>query len=64
MNHQEMSQKIGETVTETEMVDMIKSLKICSAEDDVKMRSSILSFTFGQEVELTDVEDRQECENG
>jgi len=59
MEMNKMKSLIGQKITEAEMVDMLKSQPICSTDTDVKIRSGVLSFSFGARgVTLTAVEER------
>jgi hypothetical protein len=47
MDASDIAAKVGTKVTEAEMVDMIRSNPIGTSENDVRVRSGVLSFTFG-----------------
>lgn len=55
----EIKAKVGERVTEAEIVAMLKSNPIGTSPNDVRVRSGVLSFSFGpQGVRLTGAEIR------
>lgn len=59
MTPDEIKAKIGQKVSETEMVDMLKSNPIGTGPNDVYVRGGVLSFSFGPEgVKLTGAEVR------
>lgn len=59
MTPDQIKSKVGQPVTEAEMVDMLKSNPIGTSVDDVKVRSGVLSFSFGPGgVKLTGAEVR------
>lgn len=59
MTPDQIKSKVGKHVTEAEMVDMLKSNPIGTSLDDVKIRSGVLSFSFGSGcVKLTSAEVR------
>lgn len=59
MTTDEIKAKVGERVTEAEMVAMLKSNPIGTSPNDVRVRSGVLSFSFGpQGVRLTGAEIR------
>lgn len=59
MTPDEIKSKIGQSVTEAEMFDMLKSNPIGTGPHDVRVRSGVLSFSFGPGgVKLTDAEIR------
>ncbi len=59
MTPDQIKPKVGQPVTETEMVDMLKSNAIGTSPDDVIVRSGVLSFSFGPAgVKLTGAEVR------
>ena len=60
MEVSEMKSRIGTQVSEAEMVDMLKSQPIGTSDNDVRVRSGVLSFSFGPRgVVLTGVEERK-----
>lgn len=59
MTPDEIKAKIGQKVTQAEMVDMLKTNPIGIGPDDVRVRGGVLSFSFGPEgVKLTGAEVR------
>ncbi len=59
MNQEEIQARVGTKVTEAEMVDMLRSQPIGTSPHDVRVRSGVLSFSFGPSgVVLTDAERR------
>lgn len=59
MNQAEIQARIGAEVTEAEMVDMMQSMSIGTSKNDVRVRSGVLSFSFGPNgVVLTGAEQR------
>ncbi|RUR71930.1 hypothetical protein EJP67_33275 [Variovorax guangxiensis] len=59
MTTAEIKAKVGERVTEAEMVAMLKANPIGTSPNDVRVRSGVLSFSFGpQGVRLEDAEIR------
>jgi hypothetical protein len=59
MTPDQIKSKVGQHVTEAEMVDMLKSNPIGTGPHDVKVRGGVLSFSFGPGgVKLTDAEIR------
>ncbi|CAE6963199.1 hypothetical protein [Paraburkholderia domus] len=59
MEQNEIQTRIGTKVTEAEMVDMLRSQRIGTSPNDVRVRSGALSFSFGPSgVLLTDAEQR------
>lgn len=59
MDQLEIQSRIGTEVTEAEMVDMLKSQPIGTSPNDVRVRSGVLSFSFGPGgVVLTGAEQR------
>ncbi len=59
MTPEQIKSKVGQAVTEVEMVDMLQSNPIGTSADDVKVRSGVLSFSFGPAgVKLTGAEVR------
>lgn len=47
MNQDQIQAKIGQEVTQAEMVEMLKSNPIGTSPGDVRVRSGVLSFSFG-----------------
>ncbi len=47
MEQNEIQARIGTKITEAEMVDMLKSQPIGTSPNDVRVRSGVLSFSFG-----------------
>ncbi len=47
MEQSEIQARIGTEVTEVEMVDMMRSQPIGTSQNDVRVRSGVLSFSFG-----------------
>ncbi|MGG4053997.1 MULTISPECIES: hypothetical protein [Delftia] len=59
MTPDEIKAKIGQKVSQTEMVDMLKSNPIGTGPNDVHVRGGVLSFSFGPGgVQLTAAEVR------
>lgn len=59
MTPDQIKAKVGQPVTEGEMVDILKSNPIGISPHDVKVRSGALRFSFGQGgVKLTSAEVR------
>ena len=59
MTPDQIKSKVGQAVTESEMVDMMKSNPIGTSPNDVRVRSGVLSFSFGPAgVKLTSAEVR------
>ncbi len=59
MEQKDIQARIGTQVTESEMVDMIRSQPIGTSPNDVRVRSGVLSFSFGPSgVTLTGAEQR------
>lgn len=59
MEQNEIQARIGTKVTEAEMVDMLQSQPIGTGPNDVRVRSGVLSFSFGPGgVVLTGAEQR------
>ncbi|QPS78373.1 MULTISPECIES: hypothetical protein [Delftia] len=59
MTPDEIKAKIGQKVTQAEMVDMLKTNPIGIGPNDVRVRGGVLSFSFGPEgVKLTGAEVR------
>ncbi len=59
MDQQDIQKRVGTKVTEAEMVDMLKSQPIGTSPNDVRVRSGVLSFSFGPGgVTLTGAEQR------
>ena len=59
MTPEQIKSKVGRAVTEAEMVDMLKTNPIGTSQNDVRVRSGVLSFTFGPGgVKLTGAEVR------
>ena len=60
MTPEQIKAKVGQQVTEAEMVDMLHTNPIGVSDDDVKVRSGVLSFSFGPSgVRLTGAEVRK-----
>jgi hypothetical protein len=60
MTPDQIKAKVGQSVTEAEMVEMLRTNPIGTSDDDVKVRSGALSFSFGPRgVRLTSVEVRK-----
>lgn len=60
MTPEQIKAKVGHEVTQAEMVDLLKSNPIGTSPDDVRVRSGVLSFSFGPEgVTLTSAEVRK-----
>lgn len=47
MTPDQIKSRVGHAVSEAEMVDMLKSNPIGTSPNDVRVRSGVLSFTFG-----------------
>ncbi|WP_139093302.1 hypothetical protein [Delftia sp. JD2] len=59
MTPDEIKGKIGQKITQAEMVDMLKTNPIGIGPNDVRVRGGVLSFSFGPEgVKLTGAEVR------
>lgn len=59
MNQKDIQARIGTKVSEGEIVDMLRSQPIGTSENDVRVRSGVLSFSFGPGgVVLTGAEQR------
>lgn len=64
MTPEQIKAKVGQAVTEAEMVDMLKSNPIGTSTDDVRVRAGVMSFTFGPSgVQLTSAEVRTPVAN-
>ncbi|HEY8096981.1 MAG TPA: hypothetical protein VIE65_12940 [Methylobacter sp.] len=59
MEFKDIKARIGTEVSETDMVEMIRSQPIGTSKNDVRIRSGVLSFSFGPGgVFLNDAEER------
>lgn len=47
MTPAQIKAKVGQTVTEAEMADMLKTNPIGTADGDMRVRSGVLEFSFG-----------------
>jgi hypothetical protein len=47
MTPEQIKEKVGQPVTEAEMVDMLKTNPIGTSDRDVMVRSGVLRFSFG-----------------
>ena len=47
MDQKEIQARVGSKVTPEEMADMIRSQPIGTSPNDVRVRSGVLSFSFG-----------------
>lgn len=47
MTPEQIKAKVGQWVTEAEMSDMLKTNPIGTAEGDMRVRSGVLTFSFG-----------------
>lgn len=60
METKEIKARVGTKVTAGEVADMIRSNPIGTSDKDVRVRSGVLSFSFGPSgVTLTDAEIRK-----
>ncbi|WP_304350831.1 hypothetical protein [Comamonas testosteroni] len=56
---EQIQAKVGQQVSQNEMVDMLKSNPIGTSPNDVRVRGGVLSFSFGPDgVKLTGAEVR------
>lgn len=59
MTPEQIQAKVGQQVSQDEMVDMLKSTPIGTSPNDVRVRGGVLSFSFGPDgVKLTGAEVR------
>lgn len=65
MEQKDIQARIGTKVTADEMVDMLKSQPVGTSQNDVRVRSGALSFSFGPGgVVLTGAEQRTPLKGG